>query len=100
MAGSREYFQLLKELEAIKSPLIKAIVNHLLEQDEIVSSYIYPWSNVTVKWVYFKIELDIDSLKTQFDKGNQLEYHENTDPKSGIERGLVDKSTGEGVMGL
>lgn len=59
-----------------------------------------PWTAIDATWVYFSIRLDIEELRTRFDLSDQFTYHENTDPKSGTERGLIDQSTMEGIMGL
>lgn len=57
------------------------------------------WSGCINNWIYFDTVLDIEALKELFDLDSNFEVHENLDPKSGVERGFVDKTTGEGIMG-
>ncbi|MBR9920333.1 MAG: hypothetical protein GYB31_05780 [Bacteroidetes bacterium] len=74
-------------------------MRHLLGNGHQITFVGKAWSKIDAEWVYFSSVLDIDLLKETFDKKDKLEYHENRDPKSGQEMGLVDKETGEAVMG-
>jgi len=51
-------------------------------------------------WIYFDSVLNINELIIQFDKEKSLVIHENTDPRSGLEKGLIDSITNEAVMGI
>ena len=57
------------------------------------------WSNTRASWIYFNTRLNIDRLINRFDPKKELILHQNDDPRSGREKGLIDKSTGEGIMG-
>jgi hypothetical protein len=58
------------------------------------------WSNNCREWVYFDVILDVPRLQLQFTIPAGVEVHENTDPKSGLERGLVCSRCHDAVMGL
>lgn len=88
-----------RQLAELQSPIIRAITEHLLLQGHTVRFVSQPWSKVEATWVYVDVPLAMDALKQQFDPEDQLEYHENLDPKSGTERGWVDMVTGEAIMG-
>jgi hypothetical protein len=90
----------MKEIESIKSKLIRDISLFLLEKGHSITFCGNAWSDLNVNWIYFDTILDLQLLVNQFDYENKLETHENTDPKSGLEKGLVDPSTGEAIMGL
>ena len=89
-----------KELDKIKSDLIKSICNYLYDHGHTITYVGKPWSSVHADWIYFNTVLDVDYLVSQFDHDKRLNVHQNLDPKSGLEQGLIDESTGEGVMGL
>jgi hypothetical protein len=47
----------------------------------------------------FDTILDFDRLRKKFKLMDNIVLHENLDPKSGTEKGFIDKRTGEGLMG-
>jgi hypothetical protein len=49
--------------------------------------------------IYFDTILDFDRLRKKFKLMDNIVLHENLDPKSGTEKGFIDKRTGEGLMG-
>lgn len=58
-----------------------------------------PWSKNCRYWVYFDAVLDVDDLRRRFALPATVELHENLDPKSGTERGLVCSLDHDGVLG-
>jgi hypothetical protein len=58
------------------------------------------WSDNCREWVYFDVVLDIEALQARFAFGPEVRIHENTDPRSGLERGLVCWTCKDAVMGL
>ena len=58
-----------------------------------------PWTNNCREWVYFEVELDIEKLKERFELSSHVDIHENPDPKSGSERGIVCKLCHDAIMG-
>lgn len=58
-----------------------------------------PWSRNCREWVYFDAELDTDTIAQRFQLPDCVEVAENTDPKSGIERGLFCTLCNDAVMG-
>jgi hypothetical protein len=58
------------------------------------------WTDNCREWVYFDTHLDIAGLRATLDLDACVVEHENTDPRSGTERGLVCTVHHDGVMGL
>lgn len=90
----------MEQIESIKSNEIKRISLFLLKQGYTISFFGKAWSQLNSNWIYFNTVLNINSLINQFDNERILRIHEYTDLKNGHERGLIDPTTGEGVMGL
>lgn len=57
------------------------------------------WSANCREWVYFDVVLDVESLRQRFDFGPSVRVHENLDPRSGTERGLVCASCHDAIVG-
>jgi len=89
----------LKQIKQIESKPLRAIAEHLFGQQISVTSFGKAWSGCTNNWIYFDTCLNIEALSTLFNLDTNIEVHENLDPKSGMERGFIDKTTGEGLMG-
>ncbi len=58
------------------------------------------WTLDCREWVYFDVVLDIPALREQFDFAPCVRLHENTDPRSGLERGLECILCHDAVIGL
>lgn len=58
------------------------------------------WSKNCREWVYYDVVLDIDAVKSLFPFESCIAIHENTDPKSGLERGFECLECHDAVMGL
>lgn len=59
-----------------------------------------PWSQNCREWVYFDVRLDVEALQRRFSFPPCVVVHENTDPRSGLEKGFVCEECHDGVMGL
>jgi len=57
------------------------------------------WSKNCREWVYFDVRLDIDAIRERIAFPDCVQVHENTDQRSGLERGFVCDSCNDGVMG-
>lgn len=89
----------LQTIRQIKSYSLRKIAEQLVMNRFGITFYGQAWTNTTADWIYFDTVLDIDSLKKEFNLGDNFIVHENLDPKSGTERGVIDINTGEGLMG-
>ena len=58
------------------------------------------WTDNCREWVYFDVVLDISALQKRFSFEPCVRMHENTDPRSGLERGFACASCHDAVMGL
>lgn len=58
-----------------------------------------PWSRNCREWATFACCLDIPSLRKRFSFEPCVEDHENLDPRSGTERGLVCAEHHDGIIG-
>jgi len=83
----------------INSKVLKRIAKYLSKNGSEITYYGKAWSNMETNWIYFDIVLNIDKLKTKFNWAENVVISENLDLKSGLERGLLDNETGEGLMG-
>ena len=57
------------------------------------------WTDNTREWVYFDCYLDIDEINKRLEFPDFVVVHENSDPKSGTERGFYCKKCHDGIMG-
>lgn len=77
-----------------------AVLEHeLLQNGAVECSRGQPWSNNCREWVSFDVVLDTASLIKRLDLDPCVEIHENTDPRSGLERGLVCSICHDGIIG-
>jgi hypothetical protein len=83
----------------LKSDMLNQIISYLIMNGGAITYVGQAWSSLESNWVYFDCVLDIEKLKKMFDPNNQITYHENSDPKSGLEKGIIDRLTDEGIMG-
>ena len=89
----------LHQIKQLQSKPLREIATRLFLQQVPVTAFGKVWSKCTNNWIYFDTCLDIESLKTEYELGDTFEVHENLDPKSGTERGIIDTHTGEAIMG-
>lgn len=79
---------------------LSKLENELVERGVRVTSRGAPWSKNCREWVYFACVLDRASLRKRFDFAACVVDHENTDPRSGVERGLVCEEHFDAIMGV
>lgn len=89
----------LHKIELIKSDSLREIATYLLDSGIQITFFGQAWSNESADWIYFDSKLDLKGLRKKYKLDDNVIIHENLDPKSGTERGFIDKSTGEGLMG-
>ena len=89
----------LNKIKNLKSDSLREIALYLVEMGYQITFFGQAWSNEHADWVYFNSKLDLEGLKGKFKLSDNIIIHENLDPKSGTERGFIDKITGEGLMG-
>ena len=58
-----------------------------------------PWSRNCREWVYFDAAMDVEAIRDRFGLEPPVSTHENTDPKSGIERGFYCSACHDAIMG-
>lgn len=58
------------------------------------------WSQNCREWVYFDVRLDVEALRKRFAFPSCVVVHENTDERSGLEKGFVCNECNDAVMGL
>ena len=83
----------------IQSPVLKEVATYLVNQNIPITYYGRTWTEQTADWLYVDAVLDLEALQEQFQWGDYMQIHENLDPKSGTERGIIDTQTGEGIIG-
>ncbi|MBN2596277.1 MAG: hypothetical protein JXR82_05785 [Marinifilaceae bacterium] len=86
-------------IERIKSDSLRKIAEFLIKNGIQITFFGQAWSNVSADWIYFDTILDLDRLRIDFKLKDNIIVHENLDPKSGTEKGFIDKLTGEGLIG-
>ena len=86
-------------IKRIKSDSLREIAEYLIENGIQITFFGQAWSNTSADWIYFDTKLNINRLKRKFKLKDNIVIHENLDPKSGTEKGFIDKLTGEGLMG-
>ncbi|CAN5518197.1 hypothetical protein BH10ACI2_BH10ACI2_06840 [soil metagenome] len=79
---------------------LSALEHELIQNGAVELSRGSPWSKNCREWVYFDVFLDTTALIKRFDFGPEVEFHENTDPRSGLERGLVCSVCHDAVIGV
>ena len=58
------------------------------------------WSQNCREWVYFDVRLDVEALQRRFAFPPCVVVHENTDERSGLEKGFECEECHDAVMGL
>lgn len=57
------------------------------------------WSQNCREWVYFDVRLEVEALRKRFAFPPCVVVHENTDERSGLEKGFVCEECHDAVMG-
>ena len=90
----------MDKIELIQSNQLREVAKFLISENIPITFFGQAWSKPSAQWIYFDTSLDIETLREKFSLEENIIYHENLDPRSGIERGFIDKNTGEGLMGI
>ena len=83
----------------IKSDSLRNIAKSLKNKGIEITYFGRTWTKQLADWIYFDTVLDVEKLRKKYQLGAHILMHENLDPKSGTEKGLIDEQTGEGLMG-
>lgn len=79
---------------------LRAVEDHLRSLGRSVTASGQVWSSNCRYWVYFDAVLDCEGLRKRFSLPDCVEIHQNDDPRSGREKGLVCTADHDAVMGL
>lgn len=79
---------------------LAALEKALLDRGAPVTCRGRPWTENCREWVYFGVILDAGAIRARFSLPPWVEVHENRDPRSGLEKGLVCTRCHDGVMGM
>ena len=71
----------------------------LLDERIAVTYRGQPWSKNCREWVYFDAALNVEELQRRLGLSAPVSVHDNSDPKSGIERGLYCSQCHDAIMG-
>lgn len=85
--------------DKIKSNELKKLFNYLVENNFNTEFVGKAWNKSNADWYYFDCILNIGKIKSKLSFSHNIVFHENLDNKSGLERGFIDKTTGEAIMG-
>ncbi|MPT31145.1 MAG: hypothetical protein E2600_05670 [Chryseobacterium sp.] len=86
-------------LNVVESEELKKVIKYLINKKITINFIGKAWSNVDSVWIYFDTILNISKLREKLSLSDNIIEHKNTDPRSGLELGFIDKITNEGVMG-
>jgi hypothetical protein len=78
---------------------LSVLENELINAGAVETFRGQAWSSNCREWVYFDVVLDIASLSERMLFSPAIKVHENTDPKSGLERGFVCEECHDAIMG-
>lgn len=79
---------------------LRAVGEQLLASGFRVTSAGQPWTENCRLWVYFDSVLAVEELRRRHALPSHVVVHENTDPRSGLELGLVCELHHDAVVGL
>lgn len=77
-----------------------ALERALLDAGATVTYRGQAWTRNCREWVYFDVALNLAAIRARFALGPEIEAHENTDPRSGLEAGFVCSACHDAVMGV
>jgi len=89
----------MDKIALLQSEQLRKVARHLETENIPITFFGQAWSKPTAQWIYFDATLDLDALREKFNLNEDIVQHENLDPRSGTERGFIDKNTQEGLMG-
>ncbi|MBV6880289.1 hypothetical protein NG800_012525 [Epilithonimonas ginsengisoli] len=83
----------------IESKELKNLIEYLVKKKISINFVGKAWSENVSTWVYFNTILNLSKIRKKLSLSENIIEHKNTDPRSGLEAGFIDKITNEGVMG-
>ena len=83
----------------IESKELKNLIEYLVKKKISINFVGKAWSGNVSTWVYFDTILNLSKLREKLSLSENIIEHINTDPRSGLEAGFIDKITNEGIMG-
>ena len=83
----------------IKSKELKNVIEYLVRKKISIIFVGKAWSENVSTWIYFDTILNLPKIREELFLSENIIEHKNTDPRSGLEAGFIDKTTNEGVMG-
>ena len=78
---------------------LKKLAKYLLKKNRRITYWGKAWSRNKADWIYFDTVLDVEKLRAKFNFEEHITVHQNSDPKSGLEKGFIDQKTGEVIIG-
>ncbi|WP_379963699.1 hypothetical protein [Epilithonimonas sp. UC225_85] len=87
------------DLDLFKSEELKNLIKYLVKRNITINYIGKSWSENVSTWVYFDTILNMSKLRKKLSLSENIIEHKNTDPRSGLEAGFIDKVTQEGVIG-
>ena len=79
---------------------LRPVEDHLRSLGRAVTASGRVWSQNCRFWIYFDAVLDCEALIRKFALPACIEIHQNDDPRSGRERGIVCDADHDAVMGF
>jgi len=79
---------------------LRPLEDDLLAKKRAITFAGQPWSANCRHWIYFDAVLDCESLRKRLKLADCVAVHENDDPRSGREKGLVCHGCKDAVIGI
>ena len=79
---------------------LRKLEDHLVSEGHRITASGQVWSMNCRFWIYFDAVLDCDALRKRFELPAFVVVHQNDDPRSGREKGLVCETDQDAIMGL
>jgi hypothetical protein len=79
---------------------LRDLEDHLVSRGCAITSSGQAWSSNCRLWITFDAVLDCDALRKRLKLADCVNVHENDDPRSGREKGLVCSVDHDGIVGL
>jgi hypothetical protein len=79
---------------------LRQLEDHLVSEGHKITASGQVWSMNCRFWIYFDAVLDCDALRRRFELPEVVVVHQNDDPRSGREKGLVCEADHDALMGV
>lgn len=91
--------RIIARIPALLCACLAPLEQDLIAHDAAETYRGQAWSDNCREWVYFDVVLDTDAFAARHNVPDWVTIHENTDPKSGLERGFYCDQHKDAVMG-